>query len=179
MVHGLLIAVASLVAQQGLQGTHTLVVGTWAQQLRFPGSRAEAQQLLHTSLVTPRHVGSGIKPLSLALVGKLFTTEPPGNSLESRYFIEKEKLFLRKNSQKQNCLKKEQMYFEISEKGAVTFYTPSQCIRMPIPSCYCHMLLIGANFIDWKRDFFVAFTPISLIASDVEAVYPVVRQSLK
>ena len=64
------------------------------------------------------------------------------------------------------------MYFEISEKGAVTFYTPSQCIRMPIPSCYCHMLLIGANL-------FVAFIRISLIANDVETVYPVVRQSLE
>ena len=152
--------------------------GTWAQQLRLPGSSAQAQQLRHTSPATPRHVGSGIKPLSLALVGKLFTTEPPGNSLESRYFIEKEKLFLRKNSQK-NYLKKEQMYFEISEEGAVTFYTPSQCIRMPTPSCYCHMLLIGGNFIDWKRDLFVAFIRISLIASDVETVYPVVRQSLE
>ena len=30
---------------------------TWAQQLRFPGSRAQAQWLWHTSLVAPWHVG--------------------------------------------------------------------------------------------------------------------------
>ena len=32
--------------------------GTWAQQLWLTGSRAQAQQLWHTSPVAPRHVGS-------------------------------------------------------------------------------------------------------------------------
>ena len=32
--------------------------GTWAQQLWLPGSRAQAQQLWHTGLVAPQHVGS-------------------------------------------------------------------------------------------------------------------------
>ena len=32
--------------------------GTWAQQLRPTGSRAQAQQLWHTGLVVPWHVGS-------------------------------------------------------------------------------------------------------------------------
>ena len=32
--------------------------GTWAQQLWLTGSRAQAQQLWHTGLVAPRHVGS-------------------------------------------------------------------------------------------------------------------------
>ena len=51
VVHGLLIAVASLVAEHGLQA-HRL------QQLRLTGSRAQAQQLWLTGLVAPRHVGS-------------------------------------------------------------------------------------------------------------------------
>ena len=32
--------------------------GTWAQQLWFTGSRAQAQQLWHMGLVAPQHVGS-------------------------------------------------------------------------------------------------------------------------
>ena len=32
--------------------------GMWAQQLWLAGSRAQAQQLWHTGLVAPRHVGS-------------------------------------------------------------------------------------------------------------------------
>ena len=51
VVHGLLIAVASLVAEHGLQA-HGL------QQLWLAGSRAQAQQLWRTGLVAPRHVGS-------------------------------------------------------------------------------------------------------------------------
>ena len=35
--------------------------GTWAKQLRLPGSRAQAQQLWCMGLVTPWHVGSSQK----------------------------------------------------------------------------------------------------------------------
>ena len=84
-VHGLLIAVASLVAEHGLQARglqqlqHTgsvvaacgpqsaqasvVVVcglsscGTWAQQWGLTGSRAQAQQLWCRCLVAPWHVG--------------------------------------------------------------------------------------------------------------------------
>ena len=47
----LLIAVASLVVEHGLQGVR-------AQQLWLAGSRAQAQQLQLTGLVAPRHVES-------------------------------------------------------------------------------------------------------------------------
>ena len=50
-VRGLLIAVASLVAEHGL-------LGTWAQQLWLAGSRAQAQQLWRVGLVALWHVGS-------------------------------------------------------------------------------------------------------------------------
>ena len=50
-VRGLLIAVASLVAEHGLQA-HRL------QQLWLVGCRGQAQQLWHTGLVAPQHVGS-------------------------------------------------------------------------------------------------------------------------
>ena len=54
---------------------------TWALQLGFPDSRAQAQQLWCTGLVLLSHVGSswtGIKSMSPALAGRFFTTEPPG-----------------------------------------------------------------------------------------------------
>ena len=51
VVRGLLIAVASLVAEHGLQARRL-------QQLWLTGSRAQAQQLWRTGLVAPRHVGS-------------------------------------------------------------------------------------------------------------------------
>ena len=50
-VHRLLIAVASLVAEHGLQMRGL-------QQLWLTGSRSQAQQLWHTGLVVPWHVGS-------------------------------------------------------------------------------------------------------------------------
>ena len=43
-VHGLLIAAASLVVEQGRQDV-------WAQQLQLQGSRAQDQRLWHTGLV--------------------------------------------------------------------------------------------------------------------------------
>ena len=51
VLHGLLIAVASLVAELGLQACGF-------QQLWLAGSRAHAQSLWLTGLVAPQHVGS-------------------------------------------------------------------------------------------------------------------------
>ena len=51
----------------------------WAQQLWFPSSRAQAQQLWYRSTWNlPR---PGIEPMSPALAGRFFTTEPPGKPL--------------------------------------------------------------------------------------------------
>ena len=74
------------------------------QQLWLMGSRAQAQQLWHMSLVAPQHVGSsrtsscgaraqllrstwdlprpGIEPVSSAFAGGFSTTAPPGKSQE-------------------------------------------------------------------------------------------------
>ena len=51
VVHGLLIVVASVVVEHGLQARGL-------QYLWLIGSRAQAQQLWFTGLVAPRHVGS-------------------------------------------------------------------------------------------------------------------------
>ena len=78
VVRKLLTAVASHVAGTGSRA-HRL------QQLQLLGSRAQAQQLWHIGLI-PMACGdlprSGIKPMSSALAGKSFTTEPPGNPLK-------------------------------------------------------------------------------------------------
>ena len=66
VVHGLLIAVSSLVGEHRLQSMQASVdaahglssCSTWAYQLWHAGSRAQAQQLWHTGLVAPWHVGS-------------------------------------------------------------------------------------------------------------------------
>ena len=65
-VHRLVTADPSLVARHGLSGT-------WAQDLRLPGSRAQAQQLWCMGLLL--HVvwdlpGPGIKPMSLSCIGR-------------------------------------------------------------------------------------------------------------
>ena len=54
--------------------------GTWAQQLRLPSSRAQAQQLWGRDFIAPRHVGSSwirdqTYPTSPALAGGFFTTK--------------------------------------------------------------------------------------------------------
>ena len=58
VVHRLLIALTSCVAEHRLQGTGFSSCSLQAQQLWLLGSRAQAQQLWHTGLVAPRHVGS-------------------------------------------------------------------------------------------------------------------------
>ena len=49
-----------LLSLQSMGSRHTAFssCGTWAQQSWLAGSRAQAQQLWHTGLVAPRHVGS-------------------------------------------------------------------------------------------------------------------------
>ena len=67
--HRLRFAVASLVAEDGLQGSEP------------PGSRAQAPRMWPTGLAALRHVGlpgSGIRPVSPASAGGFFATEPPG-----------------------------------------------------------------------------------------------------
>ena len=70
LVHGLLIAVASLAAEHGLSSV-------WTQKLGLSGSRAQAQLLWHRGLATPRLSRSGIKLMSTALQGRFLTTGPP------------------------------------------------------------------------------------------------------
>ena len=61
-VHGILIVVASLVVEHGLQGTWTSVVArglsVWVQKLPITGSRAQAQSLWCMGLVSLWHVVS-------------------------------------------------------------------------------------------------------------------------
>ena len=79
---GLLIVVASLVAQHGLQGKQTSVIvarglssgGSWALEHRLSSCGTQAQ-LFHSMWGLP---GSGIKPMSPELTGGFFTTEPRG-----------------------------------------------------------------------------------------------------
>ena len=85
-VHWLLTVVASLVENE-LQGmSASVVVGTWAQWLQLPGlehrlnSGRTWAELLHGTWDLP---GSGIEPMSPALEGGFFTTEPPGKAKSS------------------------------------------------------------------------------------------------
>ena len=86
VVCGLLIEVASLVAEHGLQGAQaSLVVShglsscdSWALEHRLSSGGTQAQ-LLCDMWDLP---GSGTEPMSLALAGRLFTTEPPGKPQE-------------------------------------------------------------------------------------------------
>ena len=109
-VHGLLIAVASLVLEHGLQvhGLHSC--GTWAQQLWLVDSRAQAQQLWHTGLAAPWHVGSTrtrarthVPCIGRQIVNHCTTREAP------RYLFEL--VFLFPFSQKQNYWVIWQFYF--------------------------------------------------------------------
>ena len=58
VVRGLLIAVASLIAEHRLQAQGLQQLWHTVQQLWLAGSRAQAWQLWHTGLVAPQHVGS-------------------------------------------------------------------------------------------------------------------------
>ena len=77
MVHGLLIVVASLVAEKGSRHAGFSSCGSQALErgLSSCGSRA---QLLRSMWDLP---GPGLKPVSPALAGRFLTTAPPGKHL--------------------------------------------------------------------------------------------------
>ena len=81
LLHGLFPSCGgySLVEDHGLQGL-------WTQQLWLPGSRAQAQQLWLLCCMW-NLPGSGIKPVSPALAGRFFTTEPPRKPWSNFRFI--------------------------------------------------------------------------------------------
>ena len=75
-----------LLSSRGVQAS--LVAEPGLQELWLPGSTAQAQQLQHTELAAQGHVGSswiGNEPVSPALAGRFFTTEPTGKPLESGF----------------------------------------------------------------------------------------------
>ena len=75
VVHRLLTAVASFVVEHRLYRAQGLSsCGSQVLEHRLSGCGAQAL-LLHSMGLLPR---SGIKPVSLALAGGFFTTEPPG-----------------------------------------------------------------------------------------------------
>ena len=84
-VHELFTATASLVAENRLEGVGASVVaacglssyGSWALDHRLSSCGAGAK-LLSSMWDPPR---SGIEPMSPALAGRFFTTEPPGKPL--------------------------------------------------------------------------------------------------
>ena len=92
VVHGLLFAGASLIAEHGLSGVRTsIAVVPWLEsrgsavvlRIYIILSRGSEYILFiyNTGLAAPRQVGSsrpGIKPVSPALEGRFFTTELPG-----------------------------------------------------------------------------------------------------
>ena len=82
-MHGLLIVVASLVAEHKLRG-HGIQELQHSRWLQLLGSRGQAKLMWHMSSVvlgTWDLLSPGIKPKSPALTGGFFTTGPPGKSL--------------------------------------------------------------------------------------------------
>ena len=63
--------------------------GTWAQQLRLSGSRAQAQQSWGRGLVARWHVGSSPTrgQTCVSCFGRQITTEPPGKPQNSPFLI--------------------------------------------------------------------------------------------
>ena len=76
VVHGLLIAVASLVAEHGLLARGLSSCGLQALEHRLSSCGAWAY-LLHGMWDLPR---PGLEPVSPALAGRFLTTAPPGRS---------------------------------------------------------------------------------------------------
>ena len=74
MLHRLLTAVSSLVAEHGLPAHRLGSCDLWALEHRLNSCGSQAQ-LLRGMWDLP---GSGIELVSLALAGGFFTTEPPG-----------------------------------------------------------------------------------------------------
>ena len=89
---GLLSAIASSVAEHALGCVDFSHCGTW---LWFLGSSTQAQQLGHTDLVVHGMWNTsrpGIRPMSPALAGKFFITEPSGKPQELTIFCVKHKV---------------------------------------------------------------------------------------
>ena len=82
VVRGLLIAVASLVAEHGLQVCGLGSCGSRALERRLSSCGARAQ-LLHGTWDLPR---PGLEPVSAALAGRFLTTVPPGQPLFYLFF---------------------------------------------------------------------------------------------
>ena len=80
-VHGLLVAVASLALEHGLQHAGFSSSQTLEHKLRSCGARA---WLLHDLWDLP---GPGMVPVSPALAGGFFTTEPLGNLKKKKNFF--------------------------------------------------------------------------------------------
>ena len=80
-VHGLLTVVVSLVAEHGLQARQLSSCGTRALDRGLSSCGARAQ-LLRGMWDLP---GPGLKPVSLALAGRLLTTAPPEKSVCSAF----------------------------------------------------------------------------------------------
>ena len=81
-VHGLLIVVASLVAEHGLQARKLSSCSMRALERRLRSCGAWAQ-LLHSMWHLP---GLGFEPVSPALAGRFLTTVPPGKPNKARDF---------------------------------------------------------------------------------------------
>ena len=92
MLHRLLTAVSSLVAEHGLPAHRLGSCDLWALEHRLNSCGSQAQ-LLRGMWDLP---GSGIELVSLALAGGFFTTEPPGKPrinfffFRIKYFFKKE-----------------------------------------------------------------------------------------
>ena len=84
MLHRLLTAVSSLVAEHGLPAHRLGSCDLWALEHRLNSCGSQAQ-LLRGMWDLP---GSGIELVSLALAGGFFTTEPPGKPRINFFFSE-------------------------------------------------------------------------------------------
>ena len=81
MVGWLPAAVASPLADHGLQGTRTLVAAACGLSSRDPGLQSTGSVVVAHRRSNPAACGillTGIGPMSPALAGRFFTTEPPG-----------------------------------------------------------------------------------------------------
>ena len=81
---GLLSSCSALASHRSGFSCGARAPGAGASAAAALGPESAAQYLCCTSLAVPWHVvlpGLGIKPMSPALAGKFFTTEPPGKPL--------------------------------------------------------------------------------------------------
>ena len=79
----LLVAVASLAVELGLQGARASVVGSQAREHR-PENGAVCPWLLQGMW---RLIGSGIEPVSPSLAGRFFASKPPGKPENKTFWV--------------------------------------------------------------------------------------------